>query len=90
MEALATISQKVAHAIVSAARGTAAGTGDVGVHVKDVELAQEAELWSFQHDHIVEGDHALVVEDKPAIVLRGGKDDFRVVCFVNQLVHFKT
>ena len=73
MEALATISQKVAHVIVSAARGTVIGTGEAGVHVKDVEQAQEAELWSFQHNLIAEEVRAQVPEDKLAIVIRGGK-----------------
>ena len=78
MEVLATISQKVAHAIVSAARGTAVGTGEVGVHVKDVERVQEAELWSFQHNHIVEEVRAQVQEGKLAIVLQGGKNNFSI------------
>ena len=90
MEVLATISQKVACVIVSAVRGTVAGTGEVGVHVKDVERVQEAELWSFQHDHIVEEVRAQVQEGKLPIALQGGKNDFRVECFVSRLVHLKT
>jgi len=80
VEVLATISQKVAHAIVSAARGTAVGTGEVGVHVKDVERVQEAELWSFQHNNIVEEVRAQVQEGKLAIVLQGGAAPSTVSC----------
>ena len=78
MEVLATISQKVAHVIVFAARGTVVGTGEVGVHVKDVGRVQEAELWSFQHNHIVAEAHAQALEDKLPIVLQGGNNDFSI------------
>jgi len=80
VEVLATVSQKVAHAIVFAARGTAVGTGEVGVHVMDVERAQEAELWSFQHNHIVEEVRAQVQEGKLPIVIQGGAVQLAVSC----------
>ena len=73
---------------MAAAHGTVVGTGEAGVHVKDVEQVQEAELWSFQHSHIVEEDHAQTLEDKPPIVLQGGKNDLEFRESISSLEDF--